>query len=363
MFNSKISSLLFLKRNYLEYYSASGKDVLQLEFPPNLISELEVLDKDSLVQFIKKSLREGGLPAQKTLLVLSSDLLFEELLPVVNINHFEESNFFKNVPIKPSQCSKLKVLIDQKTYLFAANKELYLSTVEAFVDLGWEIVGVTPVSIYHKIDDGTVLSTDEIEQIMTAFLKFPQANFLQEQDYFPKTRLEDTIDKNKPEHKIPIKKSLLSLLTTFILLGVFLISTLSSGYLILKMIKTRSQALSEKPVASVSSPLPTPQNPLKDSGNQAVNKSDLKIQVLNGSGIPGQASRIQTQLAGLGFTQIETGNSQEPILGSTAVFSRRVTKEVQDEVRLKIRSLLANLSETDSLEAPVGIDILITTGK
>jgi hypothetical protein len=54
---------------------------------------------------------------------------------------------------------------------------------------------------------------------------------------------------------------------------------------------------------------PTPSAPAKKSSDTSLNRSSLKIQVLNGSGISGAAGKMSATLNDLGYTNVTTGNA------------------------------------------------------
>src|SRR3989344_2815627 len=60
-----------------------------------------------------------------------------------------------------------------------------------------------------------------------------------------------------------------------------------------------------QPVTSTPSPTPTPEPTVASN----MKKSELKIQVLNGTGIAGEASLLKTKLTALGFTDVTAGNA------------------------------------------------------
>lgn len=89
-------------------------------------------------------------------------------------------------------------------------------------------------------------------------------------------------------------------------------------------------------------------------------KKDMKVLVLNGSGIAGQAGKIKKELEDMGFTDIDTGNASESVeKKSLIVFGLWVSDEIKKEVTDKLTLSLGDISR----EATQGgkIDILITT--
>lgn len=108
----------------------------------------------------------------------------------------------------------------------------------------------------------------------------------------------------------------------------------------------------ETRVTSTATPSPTPK-PLV--------RSEIKIIVLNGSGVPGQASELSEDLEALGYENIEVDNADEQDKSSTTmVYSSSVSTLAVDE----ITELLEKTYEKVTVQSgSTGeYDIKITTG-
>jgi hypothetical protein len=92
-----------------------------------------------------------------------------------------------------------------------------------------------------------------------------------------------------------------------------------------------------------------------------VNKEEISIQILNGTGIPGEATYLQGQLRDLGFTEIEVGNADKQDYEDTQVtYSSDVSSEAMDELTSELESIFQNV---DTSRGSVGsYDIQIITG-
>lgn len=71
----------------------------------------------------------------------------------------------------------------------------------------------------------------------------------------------------------------------------------------------------------------------------SIDKTDLKIEVKNGTGISGEAAFLQTKLKALGYSNISTGNaeSQEETV-TTVTFSKTAPTTVVDEIKKSLES-------------------------
>jgi len=90
-------------------------------------------------------------------------------------------------------------------------------------------------------------------------------------------------------------------------------------------------------------------------------KAEVKVQVQNGTGITGEAAYLQTQLKGLGYTDISVGNSSQQDLTATQVsFAGTLSSEVVTEITTKLKALYQSVTTTTS--SSTVYDVVVITG-
>lgn len=92
----------------------------------------------------------------------------------------------------------------------------------------------------------------------------------------------------------------------------------------------------------------------------AVSKGSLKVQVLNGTGVAGEAAFLQTKLKNLGYTNVDTGNATETTTTTTVAFGSSVSQDVITEITALLKKTYTNV--VTSSTAPDGFDIQVTVG-
>jgi len=93
----------------------------------------------------------------------------------------------------------------------------------------------------------------------------------------------------------------------------------------------------------------------------SVSKDQLQVQILNGTGVPGEASLLQKEIEKLGFKSIDTGNADTKDATKTMVsFSSKVSDDVKTEVLSTLQNMYTSVDTSDTPSA--GVDIKITTG-
>jgi len=151
---------------------------------------------------------------------------------------------------------------------------------------------------------------------------------------------------SKPQKKFNFKRLIVILVILAVLAGGawFIFGRGQEGGLSLEPSPT--------PFSTTSTPTPT---------SEEIDREDIRIQVLNGSGISGQAGDLQSELEELGYSGIEVGNASEQDNETTTVtFSSSVSSGVRDEI---LEALEDFFEDVDSETGSTGeFDIQIITG-
>src|SRR4030067_2247595 len=121
---------------------------------------------------------------------------------------------------------------------------------------------------------------------------------------------------------------------------------------------TQKKDKSETPVVGKTSPTPTPTEKPK------INKESVKIQVLNGTGTPGQAGTAVEALTKAGYKadNIKTGNAEEFDQTTTTVAYKDGFKDTADDIKETLRTSFNNITiESTQLDKDNEFDIVVTT--
>jgi len=123
---------------------------------------------------------------------------------------------------------------------------------------------------------------------------------------------------------------------------------------------------------SESKPTPTPSfgvipvedftpKPTSSPTPEAVDKSEVTIEVLNGTGKTGEASYLQGKLKALGFENIEAGNADATNYTSTEVtFKKDLSASLQSEIKEKLEDIYEKVVVKTS--SSQDSDVVIITG-
>lgn len=113
----------------------------------------------------------------------------------------------------------------------------------------------------------------------------------------------------------------------------------------------RSLPVEEKETAT-----PTPLKTTEPSS-----RSDVSIEIQNGTGITGEAAFLQGKLKGLGYSDIKVGNADSTDNTDTTVtFSKSLSQSNQDEIKTLLEGIFKNVVTKTSSTAKT--DVVVVTG-
>ena len=95
---------------------------------------------------------------------------------------------------------------------------------------------------------------------------------------------------------------------------------------------------------------------------EKIDKSKIKIEILNGTGIAGEASFLKTKLTELGYKEVRTGNASEENYTTTeATFLSSLSSEVVDEITQKLNEIYTKVDTKTSKDLK-GNDVKVIVG-
>ena len=351
MFNKNV--ILFLKRDSLELYIADSEGPKnRLLFPPEILKYEEILDTAKFESTIASFLQKEIAPNQKVTVLLSPDILFQKTIALKdnNLEESETQKFAGEIPFDSAKTATIKVALEDKVTLIATNKRLYLPIVASVEKLASQVQAVIPASLFG-ISGTLPLAKNDISQIFGNSKLIHASNFLLSQ---PDTGLQTDQEGSKSFAKNN-KKFLLVIFAVLIIAG-------GASFL---FIKQNRQAVSPKNEAEITQVSPTPTS-AEESTTAAeieeISKEALKIQILNGTGVEGQAQDLADLLTSDGFSDIILGNSATADnTQTTAAFKDSISQTVKDNFVQKLEAIFETV-EAETLQES-DFDIEITTGK
>ena len=101
--------------------------------------------------------------------------------------------------------------------------------------------------------------------------------------------------------------------------------------------------------------------PVPTKSPEPINRETISIEVLNGTGISGEAKLLSDKLKTLGYSDITSGNAETSDNTETTVtFSKTLSQSVQDEIKKELDSFYKTVNvKTSSTQKS---DIVVITG-
>lgn len=154
-----------------------------------------------------------------------------------------------------------------------------------------------------------------------------------------------------------------------VLVVIFGLGVIGGGIFVYqKAIKEKNEGVSLISATPTSPSLtPTPTSSVGESSGtnkkEEINKKELKIKILNGTGVPGSAGKAASFLESLGYKGIKTGNAD------SFDYEKSLVK-IKEEKKSFLESIIKDLSqkyevaeETETLSNEEEFDVIIILGK
>lgn len=113
----------------------------------------------------------------------------------------------------------------------------------------------------------------------------------------------------------------------------------------------------------VSTPEPTTTPDSDNDLDEELNREDIKIQVLNGSGVSGAAGKAKALLEKIGYKDVATGNASNSNFEVTEISIKSTRIEYLDMLKVDLGEDYELEEESKSLSATSSYDVVITIGK
>jgi len=353
-------AVLYLDRSTLHYYGGGLPQVTSLEIPPLALQDMEVIDSAELTRVITEFFQTHKLKPAQTVLCFSSRSYFMHDLPAgktaEELKSIEEE-FVENIPFNKTLC---KTFIRGNAHvLIGINREVLFVFQTILRALKHPLLATIPTYALFGETTSPFSKTIGQEILKHSGSLGPISFELQEE--------KPSGDPFESVSQTPKKQSNTRL---YLLVGVFgaLICILVAVYILMgrtqvpkpprevpytpPSVTNTAPAEILIPTTSIASPSP----------ELAVSKSELVIQIVNGSGVPGEATRIKNRIAEAGFTKSSTNNTSTQVGESTLIIVKpSVSRAHQEELVTMLKSIGMTVEIRENEE--ITEDIRITTYK
>lgn len=335
IFSNKLPGAIYIQKKALDFYV--GGTEKHLELPADTVSDGDIINSVKYEKTIEDFIVAESIKKQQIILVLSEEILFEKTIPLEDIKLLDErlTDFINMIPVENGKLTKKGIVLENNIELFAINKVLYEEIITILSRLGFDVLAVVPLALYS---DEQEFSEDVIKKI------YQDKQFLQKTNFLSAVVLENHGWNSKT-------LAIISFLSTVILILSFLLFFNRET----KPPQTKLEVLPQ-PIATESATLKTA------TESAFLPRDQLRVSILNGTGIANQASKIKDLLSGLGLLNIETGNAEGAnAVDTVVIFTASVSDSLQQEITDLLKENFDNVATQKNISTP-SADILITTG-
>lgn len=351
----KSNYIFYLDRQKLTIASTQLATPITLDFPVNIVFDIDIIDLESFDLLLVNFLEQSKLTPAEIILVVSPEVYYEKNI-ILSTDPTERQNqidiFLQSVPFK-NLIFKDYLLGDQPR-LVTLNKNYYEPIVKFFEKNNFNITAIIPLFVLENFHLSLVSYTAiEAKAIYNNYKLLEPNSLITFQD----------IDKIS---SVLIRRPEEDHTRTIILIVIFcLLFVVLLGYLFIvpRFYKPIPVKVTTNP-SSLITPTPELINSEPVESTPTVNyiaPDSLRIKVINSSGTTNQAATLKESLITAGFKQITaTSTSKVTATKNQISFSPLVSPETRQKIRENIETLVGPSTEIE-LSDITEFDILITT--
>ncbi len=353
---------------YLKQHSLlvqSEKQLLGKIDLSEFVKDSIVEDNEAFLLYLKDQLKPFTKKVDSSVIILGAGLLYQKAQEKDENLDPLRKELLESVPFPEESAQEKIIETPAKNYLLITNKNFYMTLVRALNEVDIDTIAVLPLSLFSD-DAEDELSKDEVKSILEKERLYETGNFLQSGEEKQETieKIPDIDEVTSDElSSLEDSNSTLPFETVstwntsrlLLILGFLVVLTVLLGGLI--YLQQTHQGL-----VGFTKPTPTPvATPTATPIPQEVAKSELSVEVQNGTGTPGQAATVKGLMEGIEYSNITTGNADNTDHEQTeVVFSDKVDDKKQQEIKeLLLKSFSA---VTTSVDKSATTDIVIITG-
>lgn len=356
MFSFHKPLICYLGSTYLEVYKENDRQTFT--FPSDLVCYSEYIDEDRFGIALSQFFDQFDLRRSQGVIFLAPELVFLGETGVTSKRSLSDiEQFLSSVPLRRIDISAITIRKDSKKIIYATNSKLYESVVNIFKKHHVDIYSVVPASLFLNTTVGHSPTIQDLRSKMRDKRGFAPFDFLQnkhvENAKYETGRSEP---EETPEAKTNMRKQ-------YVLLGMSLLFLAGAILYLLFWTELVSNPWRQKTPSVEPLPLAKPITPSQPTPTITIyDKSSVKIQILNGSGIEGQAGELSSILQKSGYKDIQTGNTPVTERGSTLIYSALLPADALKEMVTLLENDLSKI-ETQATGETQEFDVIITTGR
>lgn len=355
----------YLTSTYLEVFETNTHNQYRLSFSPESIKHAEIVNENKFKEELQKFLEGLNLKKGKGIIVLSKELVYvSDIITSSKSEKDEISKFIAILPLVKLDISTIPLHSKKRIQIIATNRKLFECVDEILRMNDIEIFSISPVSVFDFMINDQELSPQDASKIAGAKKKLEEFNFQKGKDNSDDEEINKKMYIEEDSAEVEVEPKNIRKQYILFALSIILLASSVGYFLYWKgIIKVPFLTSSEiKPGKPANIIAPSATSSISPTVEPLIDKTSIKIQILNGSGVEGQAGKIGEILKRIGFSNVTTANTDNLGQKTTITYSKLIPKNLLTDITDAIKNDFPSpvLQEaTKSTE----FDIIITTGK
>lgn len=356
LFTQKPIVVLF-SRSHIEVYDLSRNSQDRFSIPPDLYHHGEIIDETKLIDAVKQFLTPLNLRATQAILILDQPLVFSVSLS--GKDDKELRDFMDALPIKKEEVATVSREVNHQKTIYATNKRNYEVLISAFSQHNIQISSVVALTVFSYQPIAQSVTIEDVNKLVK------EKNAIMSMNYLKQKRLPSeqaaSMQESASGADLVVQHNYMR---QYVILGVCIFAFLISLVYLLLWSETIhnpwfAKSTKKPPIVKTSTSVTPPQPTLSPS---SYSKARVTIQILNGSGIEGQAGKISRLLQADGYELVTTGNSPQNETKSVIRYKTTILKNQVLDIQSAIKSVVSSSSLQEASPA-AQYDVVIRTGK
>lgn len=331
--------------------------VKSITFPQAILEDQHVVDLDAFTTFLIKELDTLAKKISPVIVILGTGILFQSFVTKKEEVTIAQDALRSALPFPQEFVSEKTISTPTKIYLLATHKLYMQALINACREIGIELQSVLPLTLFSDEEKVEKLKESDVKAILSKKKLHAVGNFLEVVPVIPVEELEQVPEGAGESLTGSYRKvTAWNVSRLLIILGFLIVLTILMGGLIYVQYLHVSGLSKQAESTVVPTQIPTPTTIAEED------PVNLKVVVINGTGIAGQAGRVKDLLFEAGYTDATTENSETKDSQKTEiVFSLKVSEKQQSEIKELLLKTFAAV--TSKIDTAADKDIQITTGE
>jgi hypothetical protein len=335
-------------RDGIRLCTSEHPEPLSLKFSSDLVTNLEIVNASGLSALIRQFIEANKIKPGNAVFILSENVYFEKNYPGPALPAQKEmDDFVDSIPLS-AVSSKIFHLGNEFKQIII-NRDFYESLRRGFEELGFKVTAIVPWFAMGPTTSAE-FTADTCRVIYKKMDQIISDSIIGASDE------EETLHHKEQAYLEKHKDFVIVLSLIFIIMAgvVAFITIRRPAKKIVTITPTVSD--SERPTPS---PVVEP-TPMPIATPSAALLRALSVQVLNGSGVSGQAASLSSLLKQNGFTKVSTGNSARRVVNTTITASPYAATAAGDFVTKLVTSLYSEPVFVEDAKSEFDFSILIS---